>query len=279
MSETFQRSCEHWSEAGRAGMEAFYALATADYRVLAEAMDWRRWLEERQRIAGGRSLRLLDVACGSGKFPVALAAHAGLAEAAVRPIDTALLDPSAFSIAEARAALPPPFRAGAEYEIPLQALDCPRGAFDIAWATHALYAIPAAELPSAMGLFLHAIGDSGVGVIAHSTCDGHYIRFHEQFLQAFGGDPAQRFSSAGQVREALKAHGARVTSREIDYDNGLPASAHAEVEAFLQRCAFDDRFTLAEMRDRAPLGDYLATCLRDDHWYFPQRVSLMFVSP
>jgi SAM-dependent methyltransferase len=278
MSETFLRSCAHWSEDKRAEMDAFYALATADYRILAEALDWRGWLEARQRLVGDRPLRLLDVACGSGKFPVALARHAGIEEAAMEPVDTALLDPSAFSIREARASLPSCFRAGEEYELPLQALDCPRGAFDIAWATHALYAVPAGELPAATERFMHAIGDAGVGVIAHSTAAGHYIRFHELFLEAFGGDPAQRYSDADQLRGALEAHGARVETRELAYDNGLPADAETEIEGFLQRCAFDDRFTLGKMRAQAPLGAYLEACLREGRWRFPQRVSLMFVT-
>jgi SAM-dependent methyltransferase len=279
MSETFERSCQHWSEAKRGEMEAFYALATADYRVLAEAMDWRGWLEARQAAAGERPLRLLDVACGSGKFPMALANHAGVAEAGIRPVAYSLLDPSAFSIAEARANLPHPFQPAGEYEVALQDLECPRGAFDIAWATHALYAIPPGELAAAAGRFLHALGEKGVGVIAHSAAEGHYIRFHQQFLAAFGGDPAQLYSSAEQVRAALEAHGASVEVREIAYENGVPETARAEVEGFLQRCAFDDRFTLAEMRSTEPLAPYLASCLRDGHWRFPQRVHLMFVTP
>ena len=38
--DTAQRSLDHWSEAGRAEMQAFYALATEDYRQLAGARDW-----------------------------------------------------------------------------------------------------------------------------------------------------------------------------------------------------------------------------------------------
>ena len=279
MSDTFERSCQHWSEAKRGEMEAFYALATADYRVLAEAMDWRGWLEERQRAAGDRPLRLLDVACGSGKFPVALANHAGVAEAEIQPVAYSLLDPSAFSIQEARANLPRPFQADGEYETALQDLDCPRGAFDLAWATHALYAIPPADLPAAAARFLHALGDDGVGVIAQSGADGHYIRFHRHFLEAFGGDLDQLYSSAEQVREALQAQGASVEVREIGYENGVADSAREQVEGFLQRCAFDDRFTLEQMRATEPLAGYLAPCLRDGHWRFSQRVHLMLVTP
>jgi SAM-dependent methyltransferase len=279
MSETFERSCAHWSEARRDEMEAFYALATADYRVLAEAMDWRGWLAGRQRDVGDRPLRLLDVACGSGKFPLALAAHAGVSAAELQPIAYSLLDPSAFSISEARAALPEPFRADAEYEVPLQELVCARGAFDIAWATHALYAIPPADLPLATERFLHALGDSGVGLIAHSTAEGHYIRFHRAFLEAFGGDPGQLYSSAEQIRTALEAHGAGVELRELAYENGVADSARDDLEGFLQRCAFDDRFSLADMLATEPLASYLAPCRNDGQWRFPQRVALMVVTP
>ncbi|CAN0498997.1 unnamed protein product, partial [Laminaria digitata] len=69
IADTFDRSCDHWSEAGREEMEGFYALASVDYRHLAAAIDWTAWLEARQKAAGSRHLRLLDVACGSGKFP------------------------------------------------------------------------------------------------------------------------------------------------------------------------------------------------------------------
>src|SRR5206468_34475 len=37
---TEQRSLAHWAEDGRAGMEAFYALAIEDYRRMVAARDW-----------------------------------------------------------------------------------------------------------------------------------------------------------------------------------------------------------------------------------------------
>jgi hypothetical protein len=53
-------------------MQAFYALATEDYRRLALARDWTADLGDH---AADRRVRLLDVACGSGRFPAALLAH------------------------------------------------------------------------------------------------------------------------------------------------------------------------------------------------------------
>lgn len=278
MTDLLARSNAHWSEEGRAGMDAFYRLATDDYRHLALARDWRALFEAAQARAGDRPLRLLDVACGSGKFPVALARNAGLAEAAIRPVQTDLLDPSAFSIAEARAALPAPFVPAAEHETTLQDFAPPAPGYDIVWATHALYAIPAADLPAAMARFRAAIAPGGVGIIAHSAGDGHYIDFHRRYLAAFGPDDAAPYIAADAIVAALEADGATVETQAVHYDSVAGPNDGAAVEGYLQRCVFDTRASLAQMRAAPPLADYLGACHGPDGWRFPQHATLITVS-
>ena len=275
MSDLPARSSAHWSEAGRAGMDAFYHLATEDYRHLAAARDWRGMFEAAQASAGDRALRLLDVACGSGKFPTALGRHAGLAGAAIRPVETALLDPSAFSLAEARAALPAPFRAVAAHETALQDFEAPAEGYDIVWATHALYAVPESELATALARFRAAIAPGGTGIIAHSAAAGHYIAFHRLYLSAFGPPGAAAYISAETILAALRAAGAEVDVQEIAYESSAAADASAAVEGYLQRCVFDESRDLAAMQAAPALGDYLAACRRPDGWRFAQRVWLM----
>jgi len=278
MRDLLARSSAHWSEAGRAGMEAFYALATDDYRHLAQARDWRALFDAAQARAGARSLRLLDVACGSGKFPNALVRHAGLADAAIRPVHTALLDPSAFSIAEARAALPAPFVPADECETTLQDFTPPPGGYDIVWATHALYAIPLAELSAALARFRAAIAPGGVGVIAHSAAAGHYIDFHRRYLDAFGDGSVTPYVAAEAIADSLHDQGAEVAMQEVVYDSTAPADARDAVEGYLQRCVFDDAVGLARMQATDPLAAYRSDCLRGDAWRFPQRVWLMTIT-
>jgi len=278
MSDLLARSSAHWSEAGRAGMEAFYTLATDDYRHLALARDWRALFGQAQARAGARPLRLLDVACGSGKFPVALARHAGLADARIRPVEVALLDPSAFSIAEARAALPAPFRAATEHETTLQDFAPPPEGYDIVWATHALYAIPQPELAAAMARFRAAIAPGGVGLIAHSAEAGHYIAFHRRYLDAFGPAGAQPYISAETIAQTLRRSGAEVAVQEVTYDSAAGPDEAAAVEGYLQRCVFDERASLAQMEAAAPLSGYLAQCRRPEGWRFAQSVWLMTVT-
>ncbi|MEM6742215.1 MAG: class I SAM-dependent methyltransferase [Pseudomonadota bacterium] len=278
MADLLARSNAHWSEEGRAGMEAFYRLATDDYRHLALARDWRALFEAAQARVGARALRLLDVACGSGKFPVALARHAGLAEAAIRPVRTDLLDPSAFSLAEARAALPAPFAAAEAHETTLQDFAAPAGGYDIVWATHALYAIPAAELPAAMARFRAAIAPGGLGIIAHSAADGHYIEFHRRHLAAFGAEDVAAYVASEAILEALQSAGATVETQAVRYDSIAGPEEDAAVEGYLQRCVFDTRRSLAEMRAAPPVSDYLSACGRPEGWRFAQHVALIDIA-
>ena len=138
MKDTFIRSCEHWSESSRNEMQNFYTLASVDYKHLAEKFNWKDWLEAHQANIGKRGLRLLDIACGSGKFPSALVQNADLSNAKILPVEYSLLDPSSFSIAEARKVIQSPFKTISEFETTLQEFSCERETYDIIWATHAL---------------------------------------------------------------------------------------------------------------------------------------------
>ncbi|MDC3347471.1 class I SAM-dependent methyltransferase [bacterium] len=275
MSDTFQRSCEHWSEESRHEMEHFYALASVDYKHLAEAFDWKKWLKSRQGELGPRRLKLLDVACGSGKFPMALTQYAEVDDSTVSPIDYALLDPSEFSLAEARQALTPPFQAGAEYQTTIQALACERGEFDIVWATHALYAVAVADLQAALERFVYAT--SGAGFIAHAGRESHYLRFYQHYLDGFKSGTGVPFSSGEQIVETLERMGVGARVEQISYYNGAPEGAERQIEGYLQRCIFDDTISLDAMRNNPLTGPYLDTCLQDGQWRFEQQVMLIFL--
>lgn len=266
-ADTAARSLQHWSEAGRAEMEAFYALATEDYRQLALAADWPALLGARAR----KGWRLLDVACGSGKFPRALASYTDLS--ALPPLAYDLLDPSEFSVREAKAQLEPPFVAGAELVLPLQELPRDAGPYDVVWATHALYALPPEELPDAARRLVGAIGPGGLGFVAQASARSHYLAFYDAYRA--GVREATPYTSAEQVRDALEAAGADVRTQLVTYRSGTDDRATAE--GFLQRCAFDDAVTLEQMEAAPVLGDYLAGCRDGGRWSFSHEVALLWL--
>ena len=266
--DTAQRSLEHWSERGLREMENFYALATEDYRQLALAADWAVLLGER----GRQGWSLLDVACGSGKFPTALMDLPGVALLPAIAYD--LLDPSAFSVTTARAALTPPFLPRNDLVMPLQELPSYCGPYDVVWAIHALYALPPAELDVAMERFASALAPDGLGVVAQATGRSHYLEFYDAYRA--GVRDATPYTTAELVAASLRTADMDIREQVITYETGT--SDRGVAEGFLQRCAFDDTVSLEEMEAAPVLGEYLASCRRPDGSYvFSHEVALLWM--
>jgi SAM-dependent methyltransferase len=264
LPDTFDRSMAHWSEAGRAEMEAFYRVATRDYRELARSRDWNEWLRGCDRI--------LDVACGSGKFPVALATHGGLKD---RTLTLDLLDPSAFSLAEARRALVPPFSAGRSFECRIQDLPADAGPWRAVWATHALYAVPPDELDAALERFVQAMGPEGRGFIAHAHGDSFYLAFHRAYLGGLRNGQGTPFSTAEELQAAFDRLGVDYRIRSIDYVGELGPDERSAAQGFLQRCLFDESVSLQTMESDPRMGPLIAKNKAPDGGFrFPQRVAL-----
>ncbi len=278
-TDTFARSCQHWSQEGRAGMEAFYRLANIDYQLLAEQIDWGKVFHE----LGQRSrseVRLLDVACGSGQFPAALLKYCGLEKCQNLTVKYSLLDPSEFSIRTARQRLISPFEPSEEYLCTVQQFDPPASQYAVVWATHALYCVPQCELEVAVDQMLAALEPAGLGFIAHASQQSHYVRFHDLYLQSLRSDNAAPFSTGEQIIEVLQAKvGTAALQRwTIDYEGTLDLQDRETAERYLQRCLFDDTISLDRMLADQPMGEYLQSCIDNTSgtWRFPQKASLVF---
>ena len=276
MKDTFVRSCEHWSEKSRDEMENFYSLASVDYKYLAEKFEWNKWLEILQTKVGKRRLKLLDVACGSGKFPSALFKYSKLADAKISPVEYSLLDPSSFSIKEARKILQLPLEADSEFETTLQEFICDKGAYDIVWATHALYAVPKNELKDALKRFVHGMG--GSGFIAHATQNSHYLKFYKHYLNGFRGGYGEPYICAEQILKTLNEIGVSCRVEKISYENSISENSSSQVEGYLQRCIFDDTIDLDSMLKNLTTGPYLDSCIKNKQWCFKQEVMMIFLS-
>ena len=272
--DTATRSLEHWSEAGRRSMEGFYALASEDYRRLEGARDWAADL--RERADGTGRVRLLDVACGSGRFPAALLAAGLAARTPGLRVEVDLLDPSPFSLAEARGVLASPFVGAADLEVGIEGFVAEGPPHDVAWATHALYAVPPSLLHEGLRRMNGALRAGGLGAVGQATSRSHYLRVYEAY-RASHAPEATPYTSAEGVADGLRRLGAAVDVRAITYETGTADPVTAEL--FLQRCLFDDTLSLERMCAPGPHGDalaeYLAGCRRGAGWSFAHEVHLM----
>jgi SAM-dependent methyltransferase len=277
--DTAARSLAHWSEEGRSEMDAFYALARRDYERLARGfVDHPSWL---RRVADGRGrITLLDVACGSGKFPEALQQYGDIAALDHElQIFYDLLDPSAFSLQEAARALKPPFQEAAHHQCLVEDLDPAVGPFDVVWATHALYALPPSAVAAATARMIAATASGGAMLIAQGARSGHYLHFYRLFLDDLRGGEGTMYTAAEDLADGLRAGGVEPRTVRLSYDHAIDLDDEAIVEGYLQRCAFDDSVSLAEMLDTPHLGPYLRACrvAEDGVWRFHQDVDVLLV--
>ncbi len=279
--DTFQRSCDHWSERGRREMEAFYQLATEDYRQLAGVADWSRLLhtlaDRNEADTEGDSdsdrLRLLDVACGSGQFPRALLLHTDVPalsdEGLVVEYD--LLDPAPFSIQEAKGKLQPPFQPGAELCVTIQDLQAPAETYDLIWATHAIYCVPPEDLQVGLERLLDVLKADGLAVIGHANEQAHYLQFYRHYLKVFRDGQGTPYLSAEQIRDGLDRLGVEHQVRTLHYEGVVEADRLDVLEGYLQRCAFDDAISLEQLRAAPETSGYLNSCFHpeEQQYRFP----------
>jgi SAM-dependent methyltransferase len=285
-SDTAARSLASWSEAGRDQMEAFYAFAKLDYELLARVADWGAALSRAGADLGDPDpLRLLDVACGSGKFPSALLAGVDLSALEERGVAYDLLDPSPFSLTEAAAQLRPPFRPAARFETTLEDLDPAAGAWDVVWATHALYALRPEALTAAADRFVAGLAPGALGFMAQGSTNGHYLSVYRAFLDGLHGGAGTPYLSGEAVANALVAaaqpRGWTTAEHRFTYEHVVAYDETELLEGYLRRCLFDDRPTLREMLAAPVLGPYLSGCRDDERgaYRFTQTTVCLALTP
>ncbi|MGH3972073.1 MAG: hypothetical protein ACRDS9_01915 [Pseudonocardiaceae bacterium] len=82
------------------------------------------------------------------------------------------------------------------------------------------------------------------------------------------------YTDAEALAAALAEAGADVAVQRLHYRTG--SSDRAVIEGFLQRCAFDDTVSLAQMEAEGPLAEYLADCRAPEGSYlFEHEAHLM----
>lgn len=276
MTSTFEKSCKHWSSQKKIEMEKFYTMAKIDYKLLSEFINWPLWFKNIVECNKKNKIELLDVACGSGQFPSALIKYSSISKDFSNQINYSLLDPSSFSLFEAKKVLKPPFFIHESFETTLQDFEVEGKLYDVIWAIHALYAIPKEELKIALKKLLFCL--KGKGFIAHSTINSHYIRFYEIYNKGFKNSEVVPFTCASDIANALNELNVEYNFQTLNYNNSAHVKEEYLVENFLQRCAFDDKYSLNEMRNNEIIGNYLKKLIKNDQWFFPQEVQLFFIN-
>ncbi|MGB5634456.1 MAG: methyltransferase domain-containing protein [Waterburya sp.] len=260
-----------------------------DYWQLAQGFDWSSTFFSQYHQGESASLKLLDVACGTGRWLQAFSRYIQL-DKGLENIEYDFLDPCESSISQASQKILSPLRRGTQYINTVQTAQLESNSYDLLWSMHGFYMIPRQELVSVLQKCANSLNDTGVGFIALATRKSFYVDFYEQYLQIFKEGKGQRFTAAEDVLEALSACGIQHQVHRIFYEEAIKADDYAALEHYIKNeatinCFNKDKeveplsastnITLDELLSHPEMETYLRSLLRDSVYYFPEEILLI----
>jgi SAM-dependent methyltransferase len=248
-------------------LDRWFQVADVDYLLLLSSLDF-------EALFPARRLRLLDVGCGTGRFPSLLRPWLN----GVPTIEYDFLDPSPYCLQVMRECLVAPFEAGQALAMRAEELDVWRqqraATYDIVWAIHSLYCGQVEDVPGIIrnlyGLLAPGVG---VGLIYIATRRSFYLQLHDLYREVFAS-PMGYFLGADEYAAAFDASGLPWSEERLRFFHIVPLEDHRLLESYLHKCALDPSQPLSVWQRQDSLHDLIESCREGGFYRFPQEVAL-----
>lgn len=218
-------------------LDTWFEIAAVDYEKLIEGYPFSDTFSDFSK----PELKLLDVGCGTAKFPSLLDDKL---EGNFR-IHCDLLDVAEYCLQEATSVLRKTqyFQPGKHYKSTVEDigdfLEKSNTTYDFVWSIHALYTVVKEKLELAFGCILNYLNANGVFFVYQAKENSWYDRAYSLFRNS---NPTDNFPFvlAEDIRQTLDVLNANYQSIDISFEHIVPANRSSLLELYLKKMILSD---------------------------------------
>ena len=252
--------------------ESWFSVVAQDYQLLLDSVEWENLFPVRST-----PYSLLDIGCGTGRFPSLLSSH--LSPSIHVHYD--VCDPSQYCLTTCQQALRAPLVPRKAWRTTLEHAEqtWAPGTYDVAWALQSFYCLDHETLYDSVKRFIHAIHPSrGTAGILLAKRGSFFSQINQLFFQESSFAAPQPYVSAESVLTMLKRLGATTVIRELECVHTISIWEDRLLEQYLQQCVMDAT-PLPKWKEHANLRTFLDSFRHGDYYHFPNPCWLMLTAP
>ncbi|GJL54564.1 MAG: hypothetical protein NPIRA02_16960 [Nitrospirales bacterium] len=249
--------------------DLWFRVAERDYTELIRAFDFDTLFS-----SFDRPITLLDVGCGTGKFPTMLCPH--LSQNIHVQYD--YLDPSQHSLDELQKTLTAPFTPRTALQSTLESLErscCPSEGYQIIWCLQSLYCIEHDALKTITNQLQALLNPrNGLALIYLAASDAFYHRLYNLYNQAWYPDTRLPYITAEDMTKTFDALHIAYGVKKLHFPHIISCSEPHVLDNYINQCVFDTN-AYANLQAHTALTEFLNTFNNGEQYTFPQDVWLI----
>lgn len=271
MSPNLKRSQDHYQE-NVLDPEAWFKIADRDYVELINSVDFQALFS-----SFNSPVDLLDVGCGTGKFPSMLREHLHKDS----EINYDYLDPSSHCLSKTYSTLISPYHKRHAFHTTLEDLSTkfvPLSGYNVAWAIHSLYCVDQTSIVEVVDKLIKLTNpDNGVAMIIMANRDAFYHHIYDLYNHLFYHGSKNSFTAAEDITDALELLDKEAFVKQLQFEHVIPAAEHGLLEKYLHKCVFEN-LPLDMWMENTTMREFLSSYSDGKVYRFPQEVSVIMVS-